>query len=133
VHVVGDRLDAVGEPGPVGDEVPGRVPVRLGPAVVEVDVLVPGVLEAVGDEEVAISRTICSLNSSRQWVAFQLLKPMGGVLANPFSAALARGTWPTAGPATVTNPRASRQTAVIAMPRFIAPSIHQDRSASPII
>jgi hypothetical protein len=52
VHVVRDRLDAVGEPHRVRHQVPGAVAVRQRPAVVEVDVGVAGVLEPLGDEQV---------------------------------------------------------------------------------
>ncbi len=52
VHVVGEGLDAVREADRVGHQVAARVALGLGPAVVEVDVLVAGRLEALGDEDV---------------------------------------------------------------------------------
>jgi hypothetical protein len=48
MHVVGDRLDAVRELGRVGHQVAAEVAVRLGPAVVDVHVLVAGRLHAIG-------------------------------------------------------------------------------------
>src|SRR6185369_8630576 len=52
VHVVGERLDAAGEPRRIGDEVARRVAGRQRPAVVDVDVGVPGVFQAFADEDV---------------------------------------------------------------------------------
>jgi hypothetical protein len=52
VHVVGECLDAVREPGRVGNEVAVLVALWQCPAVVEVDVLVSCGLQAGGDEEV---------------------------------------------------------------------------------
>ena len=49
VDVVGDRLDPVREARGVGDQVPGGVAAPGHPAVVDVDVVVPGRLHPVGD------------------------------------------------------------------------------------
>ena len=47
VHVTGDGGDAVGELGRIGDQIAAGVPAGRHPAVVDVDVLVPGRLQAV--------------------------------------------------------------------------------------
>ena len=100
MDVVGDRLDSVREPDRIGDELAVRVAL-FGSAQQSsrLTYWYPAAFRPLATKMSAMPSTIVSLNSARQWVEFQLLKPIGGVRARPLpSRAAAAGGFCAAAP-----------------------------------
>src|SRR4051794_20050425 len=80
--------------------------------------LYPADLSPSDTNESAMPRIVVSLNVLLQWVVFQLLKPIGGVRARPFSRAAADVGW-SRSTVTGTAPIPVASSSAVSVPRIL--------------